>query len=30
MNTLKIREIYLKPGRPKIAIPVVSADPAQI
>lgn len=30
MNTLKIREMYLQPGRPKIAIPVVSTDPAEI
>ena len=30
MNTLKIREMYLQPGRPKIAIPVVSTDPVEI
>ena len=30
MNTLKIREMILEPGRPKVAVPIVSADPKEI
>lgn len=30
MNTLKIRETTLQAGRPKIAVPLVSADPKEI
>lgn len=30
MNTLKIREMTLEAGRPKIAVPIVSADPKEI
>lgn len=30
MDTLKTREIILEPGRPKIAVPIVSADPKGI
>lgn len=30
MNQLKVREIILQPGRPKVAVPVVSQQPADI
>ena len=30
MNILKIREMVLEAGRPKIAVPIVSADPKEI
>ena len=30
MNILKIRELVLEAGRPKIAVPIVSADPKEI
>lgn len=30
MNTLKIREMTLEAGRPKVAVPIVSADPKDI
>lgn len=30
MSTLKIRDLTLEPGKPKIAVPIVSADPKDI
>ncbi len=30
MNELKVRELILKPGRPKVAVPVVSQQPSDI
>lgn len=30
MNELKIRDMILKPGRPKVAVPIVSQHPAEI
>lgn len=30
MNELKVREMILRPGRPKVAVPVVSSRPADI
>lgn len=30
MNTLKIRDLVLKPGRPKVAVPIVAQHPAEI
>lgn len=30
MNEVKVRDLILKPGRPKVAVPIVSSEPADI